>query len=62
MIAQAMRDAEVEAGAPAPKIHSLDDYFMTEVEHVEVEDEEQRMSHFARACETQIDCTIWIGL
>jgi len=41
MIAQAMRDAEVEAGAPAPKIHSLDDYFMTEVEHVEVEDEEQ---------------------
>jgi len=40
-VAQAIRDAEVDNGAPAPKIHSLDDYFMTEIERVIVQDEKQ---------------------
>ena len=34
-----MRDAEKAAGAPAPKIHSLDDYFLTEVEKEVLEEE-----------------------
>lgn len=29
-----MRDIEVENGGDAPRIHSMDDYFMTEVEKV----------------------------
>lgn len=29
-----MRDLEVENGGNAPRIHSMDDYFMTEVEKV----------------------------
>jgi hypothetical protein len=39
-VAQALRDAEVECGGAAPKIHSLDDYFMTEVEKVVTVEEE----------------------
>ncbi|KAL5725014.1 hypothetical protein ACHQM5_008211 [Ranunculus cassubicifolius] len=34
-IAKMLRDLEVENGAKAPRIHSMDDYFMTEVEKVE---------------------------
>ncbi|CAL1368183.1 unnamed protein product [Linum trigynum] len=33
--AKMMRDMEVEGGGDAPRIHSMDDYFMTEVERVE---------------------------
>ena len=40
-VAQALRDVEVENGGEAPKIHSLDDYFMTEVEKEIVVEEEQ---------------------
>lgn len=29
-----LRDIEVENGGAAPRIHSMDDYFMTEVEKV----------------------------
>lgn len=29
-----LRDVEVENGGDAPRIHSMDDYFMTEVEKV----------------------------
>lgn len=29
-----LRDIEVENGGAAPRIHSMDDYFMTEVENV----------------------------
>ena len=29
-----LRDLEVEHGGKAPRIHSMDDYFMTEVEKV----------------------------
>jgi hypothetical protein len=29
-----LRDLEVENGGDAPRIHSMDDYFMTEVEKV----------------------------
>ncbi|XP_038724727.1 uncharacterized protein LOC120016163 isoform X2 [Tripterygium wilfordii] len=34
-VAKMMRDLEVENGGTAPRIHSMDDYFMTEVEKVE---------------------------
>ncbi|KAJ6868773.1 hypothetical protein NC651_033764 [Populus alba x Populus x berolinensis] len=34
-LAKTMRDLEVENGANVPRIHSMDDYFMTEVEKVE---------------------------
>lgn len=34
-IAKMLRDLEVENGGDAPRIHSMDDYFMTEVEKVE---------------------------
>jgi YLP motif-containing protein 1 len=30
-----LRDLEVENGGRAPRIHSMDDYFMTEVEKIE---------------------------
>jgi YLP motif-containing protein 1 len=33
-----IRDVEVENGGDAPRIHSMDDYFMTEVEKVEEND------------------------
>ncbi|CAL5399624.1 unnamed protein product [Camellia sinensis] len=33
-----LRDLEVENGGDAPRIHSMDDYFMTEVEKVEEND------------------------
>lgn len=33
-LAKMLRDLEVENGGDAPRIHSLDDYFMTEVEKV----------------------------
>jgi hypothetical protein len=29
-----LRDLEVENGGDAPRIHSMDDYFMTEIEKV----------------------------
>lgn len=29
-----LRDSEVENGGDAPRIHSMDDYFMTEIEKV----------------------------
>lgn len=32
--AKMLRDLEVENGGDAPRIHSMDDYFMTEVEKV----------------------------
>ena len=38
-VARALRDAEVDAGAEPPKVHCLDDYFMTEVEKEVVEEE-----------------------
>ncbi|KAL4195573.1 hypothetical protein AMTRI_Chr05g73970 [Amborella trichopoda] len=34
-VAKALRDLEVANGGKAPRIHSMDDYFMTEVEKVE---------------------------
>ncbi|XP_077240463.1 uncharacterized protein LOC143881327 isoform X2 [Tasmannia lanceolata] len=34
-LAKTLRDLEVENGGSAPRIHSMDDYFMTEVEKVE---------------------------
>ncbi|KAG6635396.1 hypothetical protein CIPAW_11G039300 [Carya illinoinensis] len=34
-LAKMLRDLEVENGGHAPRIHSMDDYFMTEVEKVE---------------------------
>ncbi|XP_048500187.1 uncharacterized protein LOC104894104 isoform X2 [Beta vulgaris subsp. vulgaris] len=34
-LAKMLRDLEVEHGGSAPRIHSMDDYFMTEVEKVE---------------------------
>ncbi|KAK7292237.1 hypothetical protein RIF29_08014 [Crotalaria pallida] len=37
-LAKMLRDLEVENGGNAPRIHSLDDYFMTEVEKVEDND------------------------
>lgn len=33
-LAKMLRDLEVENGGNAPRIHSIDDYFMTEVEKV----------------------------
>lgn len=33
-LAKMVRDLEVENGGNAPRIHSMDDYFMTEVEKV----------------------------
>jgi YLP motif-containing protein 1 len=33
-LAKALRDLEVENGGNAPRIHSMDDYFMIEVEKV----------------------------
>ncbi|CAH9094487.1 unnamed protein product [Cuscuta europaea] len=33
-----LRDLEVENGGNAPRIHSIDDYFMTEVEKVDESD------------------------
>lgn len=33
-LAKLLRDMEVENGGTAPRIHSMDDYFMTEVEKV----------------------------
>lgn len=33
-LAKMMRDLEVENGGNVPRIHSMDDYFMTEVEKV----------------------------
>lgn len=33
-LAKALRDLEVENGGSAPRIHSIDDYFMIEVEKV----------------------------
>ncbi|KAL2611928.1 hypothetical protein R1flu_023620 [Riccia fluitans] len=37
-LAKALRDVELLNGGTAPRIHSIDDYFMTEVEKVEGED------------------------
>ncbi|XP_050122173.1 uncharacterized protein LOC126599773 [Malus sylvestris] len=37
-LAKMLRDLEVEIGGNAPRIHSMDDYFMTEVEKVEESD------------------------
>ncbi|KAK6920824.1 hypothetical protein RJ641_014502 [Dillenia turbinata] len=34
-LAKVLRDTEVENGGDAPRIHSMDDYFMTEVDKVE---------------------------
>ncbi|WCJ43793.1 P-loop containing nucleoside triphosphate hydrolases superfamily protein [Euphorbia peplus] len=34
-LAKMMRDLEIENGGNAPRIHSMDDYFMTEIEKVE---------------------------
>ncbi|XP_031252316.1 YLP motif-containing protein 1 isoform X1 [Pistacia vera] len=34
-LAKMLRDLEVENGGDAPRIHSMDDYFMTEVEKIE---------------------------
>lgn len=33
-LAKMLRDLEVENGGDAPRIHSMDNYFMTEVEKV----------------------------
>ncbi|TVU33028.1 hypothetical protein EJB05_24808 [Eragrostis curvula] len=45
-LAKALRDLEVENGANAPRIHSMDDYFMIEVEK-KVEDNEGSKSSSA---------------
>ncbi|XP_010483988.1 PREDICTED: YLP motif-containing protein 1-like isoform X1 [Camelina sativa] len=37
-LAKLLRDIEIENGGSAPRIHSMDDYFMTEVEKVEESD------------------------
>lgn len=37
-LAKALRDVELMNGGTAPRIHSMDDYFMTEVEKVEGEE------------------------
>ncbi|KAM7273300.1 hypothetical protein ACFE04_027964 [Oxalis oulophora] len=43
-LAKLLRDLEVENGGDAPRIHSMDDYFMTEVEKVEECDVSQSSS------------------
>uniref|UniRef100_M8CC97 YLP motif-containing protein 1 n=1 Tax=Aegilops tauschii TaxID=37682 RepID=M8CC97_AEGTA len=45
-LAKALRDLEVESGGSAPRIHSMDDYFMIEVEK-KVEDNEGSKSSTA---------------
>ncbi|KDP31212.1 hypothetical protein JCGZ_11588 [Jatropha curcas] len=45
-LAKMMRDLEVENGGNAPRIHSMDDYFMTEVE--KVEDDASKSSSLGR--------------
>lgn len=35
-LAKMLRDIEVENGGEAPRIHSMDEYFMTEVEKVSI--------------------------
>ncbi|KAF8399423.1 hypothetical protein HHK36_015288 [Tetracentron sinense] len=46
-LAKMLRDLEVENGGDAPRIHSMDDYFMTEVEKVE-ESEVSKSSSLVR--------------
>ncbi|XP_042511205.1 uncharacterized protein LOC122086460 isoform X2 [Macadamia integrifolia] len=46
-LAKMLRDLEVENGGDAPRIHSMDDYFMTEVEKVE-ESESSKSSCLAK--------------
>ncbi|CAL5444776.1 unnamed protein product [Camellia sinensis] len=46
-LAKMLRDLEVENGADAPRIHSMDDYFMVEVEKVE-ESDVSKSSGFVR--------------
>ncbi|KAK9090643.1 hypothetical protein Sjap_023820 [Stephania japonica] len=43
-LAKMLRDLEVENGGSAPRIHSMDDYFMTEVEKVEEVDNSKSSS------------------
>uniref|UniRef100_A0A1J3HE16 YLP motif-containing protein 1 n=1 Tax=Noccaea caerulescens TaxID=107243 RepID=A0A1J3HE16_NOCCA len=43
-LAKLLRDIEVENGGSAPRIHSMDDYFMTEVEKVEESDSKSSSS------------------
>ncbi|KAJ9677353.1 hypothetical protein PVL29_022372 [Vitis rotundifolia] len=43
-LAKMLRDLEVESGSDAPRIYSMDDYFMTEVEKVE---ESESMKSFS---------------
>ncbi|CAN8251851.1 unnamed protein product [Cochlearia groenlandica] len=43
-LAKLLRDIEVENGGSAPRIHSMDDYFMTEVEKVEESDSASAIS------------------
>lgn len=45
-LAKALRDLEVESGGSAPRIHSMDDYFMIEVEK-KVEDNQGSKSSTA---------------
>ncbi|KAI4336032.1 hypothetical protein L6164_014608 [Bauhinia variegata] len=43
-LAKMLRDLELENGDDAPRIHSIDDYFMTEVEKVEDSDTSKSLS------------------
>ncbi|KAH7550345.1 hypothetical protein JRO89_XS13G0175000 [Xanthoceras sorbifolium] len=45
-LAKMLRDLEVENGGDAPRIHSMDDYFMTEVDKVEEGDVSQSATSF----------------
>ncbi|XP_048228655.1 YLP motif-containing protein 1 isoform X2 [Ricinus communis] len=46
-LAKMIRDLEVENGGTAPRIHSMDDYFITEVEKIE-ENDASKSSGFVR--------------
>lgn len=48
-LAKVLRDLEVENGGNAPRIHSMDDYFMIEVEKV--------ISHLFNCCQCAITGT-----
>uniref|UniRef100_A0A803L927 YLP motif-containing protein 1 n=1 Tax=Chenopodium quinoa TaxID=63459 RepID=A0A803L927_CHEQI len=47
-LAKMLRDLEVEHGGSAPRIHSMDDYFMTEVEKVEENDASKSSGRFKK--------------
>ncbi|XP_057516050.1 uncharacterized protein LOC130797475 isoform X2 [Amaranthus tricolor] len=47
-LAKMLRDLEVEHGGKAPRIHSMDDYFMTEVEKVDEKEASKSLVRFKK--------------